>query len=88
MAELDDILYRYKEITAFSAELADDGGGEILNITAKLKDDASVLPTIPELQSLPVKAELKKGDPDFHTTGVIKRRIQDKREARTPAHNA
>jgi phenylacetate-coenzyme A ligase PaaK-like adenylate-forming protein len=76
ITELDDILYKYPEITAFSADLTDDGNGdETLIITIKLRKDSAPLPTIPELYSLPVKVITKKGAPDIPSSGVIKRCI-------------
>lgn len=84
---LDDILYGSPGVLSFSAYLADDAknGGETLVISITQADRNAAMPAIPELDGLPVKVVLKKGEQDFFTTGVAKRRIEDRRKTPPPA---
>ena len=79
---LDDIIYRYNGISAYSAYLTDcSSGDELLVITIMQTDARAELPVIPELDTLPVKAVLTTGEPCFFTTGAAKRLIEDRRAA-------
>jgi len=90
---LDDIIYNCSGVAAYSAQLAGsgnhgtvhdgrDGAQETLIIKILLTENSTALPAaalIQELGSLPVKVDIRFGEPDFFTTGATKRRIDDLR---------